>query len=116
MKLYTLLLIVSIIVLLVVLRSVVKDKIDIHYAMIWILWAIGLIVISIFPGIVSWLSRLFGIQLESNTIFLIFIFLLYCLCFYLYLIVTKHSKEIIKLNYEVSLLKKKIENKESNND
>lgn len=112
MKLYTLLLIVSIMVLIVVLRSVVKDKIDIHYAMIWILWAIGLIVISIFPGIVSWTSNLFGIQLESNAIFLIFIFLLYCLSFYLYLIITKHNKEITKLNYEISLLKKKIEDKE----
>lgn len=112
MKLYTLLLIVSIMVLIVVLRSVVKDKIDIHYAMIWILWALGLIVISIFPGIVSWTSNLFGIQLESNAIFLIFIFLLYCLSFYLYLIITKHNKEITKLNYEISLLKKKIEDKE----
>ncbi len=115
MGLYTLLLIVSVVVLIVVLRSVIKDKIDIHYAMIWILWAIGLIIISLFPGIVSWTSNLVGIQLESNTIFLIFIFLLYCLSFYLYLIITKHNKEITKLNYEISLLKKKFEDKEANN-
>ncbi len=114
MNLYTVLLIVSIIVLFVVLKSVIKNKIDIHYAMIWILWGISLIVISLFPGIVTWVTKLLGMQLASNTIFLVFIFLLYCLSFYLYLIVTKHNKEIVKLNYEISSLKKKLEEIEKN--
>ena len=38
---------VSFITLLVVLNSVVKNKMNIHYSMVWILWGIGMIILSL---------------------------------------------------------------------
>lgn len=111
MSLYSILLVVSILVLIYVVYTVIKNKMNVHYSIIWILWAIGMIIISLFPSIVDSISRLLGIQYSSNTIFLIFIFLLYCLSFYLYLTISKHNEEIIKLNYEIALLRKKLEEK-----
>lgn len=108
------LLIVSIIVLIIVLRNIIKNHMNIGYAMIWILWSISMIVLSIFPGIAMWIGHILGIQVASNTIFLITIFLLYCLTFYLFLSISKHNEEIIKLNYEISSLKKKVEELENN--
>lgn len=108
MNLYTILLIVSILILIYVIYEVTKNKMNIHYSLVWILWAIGMIIISIFPGIVTWITRLLGIQYASNTIFLIFIFLLYALSFYLFLTISKHNDELVKLNYEIANLKKKI--------
>ncbi|MDO4499678.1 MAG: DUF2304 domain-containing protein [Erysipelotrichaceae bacterium] len=107
--LYTILLTVSIITLLYVLRSVIKNRLNIKYAMVWILWALGMILISIFPDIVIKLSGLLGIIVPSNTVFLIFIFLLYCLTFYVYLKLSRHNEDIINLNYELAALKKKVE-------
>lgn len=108
MNLYTILLFVSIFVLIFVIYKVTKNKMNIHYSLVWILWAVGMIVISIFPEIVTWITKMLGIQYPSNTIFLIFIFLIYALSFYLYLTISKHNDELVKLNYEIANLKKKI--------
>lgn len=112
MNLYTILLITSILVLLFVIYTVTKNKMNIHYSLVWILWAIGMIVISLFPSIISKITLILGIQYPSNTIFLIFIFLLYCLSFYLFVVTSKHNEEITKLNYEIASLKKKLEDKD----
>lgn len=110
------LMIVSIVVLFVVLWNIIKNHMNIGYAMVWILWSLGMIVISIFPEIVIWIGEILGIEVASNTIFLITIFLLYCLTFYLFLKISIHNEEIVKLNYEVSSLKKKISDIENRND
>lgn len=109
MSLYGILFLISFLLLLFILYLTIKNYIDIHYAMVWILWSILLIVISLFPNTVDWLTHLLKIQYPSNTIFLVFIFLNYCLSLYLYLIITRHNKQIQKLNYEIATLKKKLE-------
>lgn len=114
--LYWILLATSILMLLFVLNSVKKNKLNIHYAMVWIVWAIGMIIISIFPDIVTKLSKMLGILVPSNTVFLIFIFLLYCLTFYVYLKISRHNEDILNLNYEIASLKKRLEELEKKHD
>ena len=95
--------------LIFVLCSAVKNKLNIHYAMIWILWGMMMVVISIFPEIIFIVTQLIGIEVPVNTVFLIMIFLLYCLSFYLFIKISKHNEEIINLNYEIAVLKKEVE-------
>ena len=73
-KTQIILLIVSIIMLLFVVNRVSKNKINIRYSVIWIIFCLFLILISIFPGIIIYLSKLIGIQVPSNMIFLFVIF------------------------------------------
>lgn len=101
--------IASFISLLVVLMNVVKNKMNIHYAMIWIIWGISMVIISIFPQIIFKISEILSIQVPVNAVFLIMIFLLYCLSFYIYLKLSKQTEQIINLNYEVAVLKKRLE-------
>ena len=108
-KTQIILLIVSILMLLFVINRVSKNKVNIRYSVIWIVFCIFLILISIFPGIVNYLSKLIGIQVPSNMIFLFVIFFLLCLIFYLYIKISKHNDEIIKLDYEIAKLKKEVE-------
>lgn len=108
-KTQIILLIVSIIMLLFVVNRVQKNKVNIRYSVIWIIFCLFLILIAIFPGIVSSLSKLIGIQVPSNMIFLFVIFFLLCLIFYLYIKISKHNDEIIKLDYEIAKLKKEVE-------
>lgn len=110
------LLIASIITLVFILRNVVKNKMNIHYSMIWIIWGCTLVIISIFPQIVFFVGDLLRIEIASNTVFLIMIFLLYCLSYYIYLQISKHNEEIITLDYEIANLKKKIEDLEKLHD
>ena len=103
------LLIASIIALVFVIVSVKKRKLNIKYSIVWILWAVLSLMMSIFPETFYMFSRLIGIELPVNGVFLIMIALLYALTFYAYMMVSKHNDEIIQLTYEVASLKKKIE-------
>ena len=102
----------SIIAVLCVLRMVIKNKMNIHYAMVWIIWGIGMVLVVLFPRIGFKIRDLLKIEMLSNAIFFVNIVFLYCLTFYVYLIISKHNEEIIRLNYEISSLKKKLEDKE----
>lgn len=103
------LLVGSLFVLFVVIRNVIKNKMNIHFAIVWIIWGIGMVIISLFPNIVYHVSHLMGVQIPVNAVFLIMVFLLYCLTFYIYFILSKYNECLINLNYEVASLKKKIE-------
>ena len=107
------LLAVSVLVLIFVLRNIIKNRMNIGYAMVWIMWAIRMVIISLFPQIVAKVARLLGIQTQSNAVFLITIFLLYCLTFYLYLRISRHNEDIVNLNYEIASLRKKLEELEN---
>lgn len=106
-KLQLSLLFVSLLSLIYVISIVIKNKMNIHYAIVWVIWSVCMIVISVFPGIISSIGSLIGIQVPVNTVYLLLIFLLYCMTFYLFLKISKHNEEIIKLNYEISVLKSK---------
>ncbi|MBR3151088.1 MAG: DUF2304 domain-containing protein [Erysipelotrichaceae bacterium] len=99
----------SLLSLVMILRSVYRNKMNIHFAMIWIVFGIVLTVISIFPKLISYLSMIMGIYAPANTIFLVTIFFLYALSFYAYLRISKLSDQVQSLNYEIALLKKKLE-------
>lgn len=108
----------SLIVLYMVIRSVLKNKMNIHFAIVWVIWGAVMVILSLFPKIVYRISNLIGVQIPVNAVFLIMIFLLYCLTFYIYFILSKYNENLINLNYEVASLKKKIIDleKEKKND
>ena len=115
-KTQVILLIASIIMLLFVVNRVQKNKVNIRYSVIWIIFCLFLILISIFPDIIISLSKLIGIQVPSNMIFLFVIFFLLWLIFYLYIKISKHNDEIIKLDYEIAKLKKEVEDSKKSNE
>lgn len=67
------------------------------------------IAISIVPGLLIWLSNLFGIQSEVNTIFIITIAILYFFVINLQAKIVKKQNQIKKLGQELALLKNKID-------
>lgn len=105
------LLIASIIAIALVLFFVIKKKLNIKYSIVWILWALFSLIMAIFPSTFYEFSHLLGIEMPVNGVFLIMIALLYGLTFYVYVMISKHNDEIIKLTYEISSLKKQLEEK-----
>ena len=110
------LLLASLGVFAVIIFSVVKKMLNIRYSIVWILWALLALLMAIFPEIFYELSNILGIQLPVNTVFLIMTALLYALTFYLYIAISKHNEEIIRLAYEVSSLKKELEELKNKNE
>lgn len=96
----------SIITLLFVLMVARKTKMDIRYTIIWIVWALIIIVLSLFPKIIDRIANLLSIATPVNAIFLVFIFLLYLISFYLFIRVSQQNEKIKTLTYEIAELKK----------
>ena len=71
----------SIITFVFVIKKIQKHGLDIADAITWILWALLLLVISIFPQIPTWISNTLGFMSPSNFIFCLFIFFLYIMVF-----------------------------------
>ena len=57
------------------LRSVLKKKLEIKYVLSWIIVDFCLLIIDLFPSILTFLCKCLGIQLASNMIFLVAIIL-----------------------------------------
>jgi len=110
------LLIASLSVLFVIIAAVVKRRLNIKYSIVWLLWALLSLFMAIYPDSFYGLSHLLGIQLPVNTVFLVMTALLYALTFYVYIMITKHNDEIIKLTYEVASLKKELDELKKKNE
>lgn len=97
----------SLIVIFLVLYFIRKEKINIKYALVWLL-LFGFLLISILiPGFLEWITLILGFQISSNMILSIIISLLVIINISLTAIVSAHDKKIRILIQEVSLLKEK---------
>ncbi|MCI8444822.1 MAG: DUF2304 domain-containing protein [Bacilli bacterium] len=83
----------SIATLIYVIRKIRKHKLNIDDSIIWIIWAIFLLVISVFPSLCHSISKTLGFQSTSNFILTLFTFFLYIILFF--------------QNIQISLLKEK---------
>jgi len=93
------------------LRLIKRSKFSTELAVIWIIWGLGLIVISIFPQIIYQLTSLLGFIAPINMLYLFMIFFLYCLVFYLYLKVSVLEDKLKSLIHETALIKKELDKK-----
>ena len=76
------LIIVSVFTLLYMCKKVKQEKLQIEYSIFWTLFAIMLVLFSIFPQIADWMSELVGVYSTTNFIFLLIIFILLVKCFH----------------------------------
>ncbi len=97
--------------LLMAVRAVIKNNMNVRYSIVWIVVGLILLLMAVFPNIIFFLAHAAGIEVPSNAVFLITIGFLYVLEFYSYLTISKQAKEIRVLNYEVAEIKKKLEDK-----
>lgn len=65
-----------------ILKRIRQSKLQIEYAIFWIVFSGILLIFSIFPFFVAMLTRLIGMELPVNFIFLFFIFILILKAFF----------------------------------
>lgn len=70
------LIIISILTCFYIARKLRKSQMNINDTVFWIFFALVLVLLSVFPGIASWGSRLLGFQAPVNFVFVVVIFLL----------------------------------------
>ena len=94
-----------IIVLTVLIFLIVKKgKMLLKYSIIWYACLTVLALFTLFPGLLAWFTKIFGIQISSNFIFAFMIAVLFVICISLTMIVSKQNEDIRVLVQEVSIL------------
>ncbi|WP_195548454.1 DUF2304 domain-containing protein [Holdemania sp. 1001095H_141210_F2] len=105
-KLQLILLTFSILFLFIIIKFIKKSKLTTDIAIIWILWGIGLIIISAFPILMQYIANILGIATTINALFLIMIYLLYCLVFYLFIKISALEDKVKNLTQYIALKEK----------
>ena len=90
------LIIVSVFTLLYMCKKVKQEKLQIEYSIFWTLFAIMLVLFSIFPQIADWMSELVGVYSTTNFIFLLIIFILLVKCFQLTMDISKLDNKVVQ--------------------
>lgn len=100
---------ITVIYILLILRSIRRKKMNVSFSIFWIITGIILIIFAIVPNLVETISKVLGFEAPSNMLFVVTIFMAFYLIFNLTTIVSQENKKNILLIQEVSLLKKKVE-------
>lgn len=93
------------ILFLLVIYYVKKNKISVKYSIVWFLCLFILTLFTIFPNLLGFVTNLVGIQVSSNFIFAFMIGVLFIITLSLTIIVSEEQEKIKQLVQEVSILK-----------
>ncbi len=81
LKLQLVFILASILTMIFVIRKIKKHGLNIDDAIIWLIWAIVLLILSVFPELSIFVSKKLGFVSTSNFIFSLFTFFLYIILF-----------------------------------
>lgn len=103
-----LLVIFSLILFLITLNLISKNKIPIRYSLCWIFSSLLLFLVGIFPGFIYIITKLIGFETISNMVIGIILVLLLFITLVLTIIVSGQQRKINLLIQEISILKKDV--------
>ncbi len=86
-----------------VLRKIKKSQFKIGDTLYWLFFSLFLLLMSIFPKAVFWISDLIGFESPSNFIFVVIIFLLLVKIFLLDARVSKNEDKLTKLTQKYAI-------------
>ena len=98
--------------LFVITMFVKRNKISIKYSLIWYVICIFLILLTIFPNFLGFVTNLLKIKVASNMIFALMLVGLFVINISLTIIVSEQKEQIRNIIQELSLLKKKVNEKD----
>jgi len=104
-ELQTILMIGSVLSGIIIVNLIRKYQLELKYTMLWLILILVTIIVSIFPQVFVFISKIMGIQVPSNAVFLFVSFGCFALIFSLTLTVSKLTVKTKELTQEIGLLK-----------
>lgn len=102
-------LIVALVVVAVIFMILRSGRMREKYAALWLVVSIAIVVITIWPGLLSIISLWLGVTLPSNLLFFLSILMLLGVCLHLSLEVSKLEEETRTLSEEIALLNERVD-------
>ena len=100
------LIVVSILLTFFVLKKIRQSKVKIEDSRFWVMFALMMVVFSIFPGLADILSDFVGTYSTSNFIFMFVIFILLVKVFFLSLKISQLESRVTELIQQLALDRK----------
>ena len=110
------LIIVSILLTFFVLRKIRQSKVKIEDSIFWVMFALMMVVFSIFPGLADILSDFVGTYSTSNFIFMFVIFILLVKVFFLSLKISQLESRVKELIQQMALDRKEDADRKEDGD
>lgn len=107
-KLQMFLIVFVLIFLVLILRLLRKGALELRYSILWFLTGVVLLLLGLFPGIMTQISHILGIYDVTNALFAIALFFILLILLSLTSIVSKLSKQNKEIAQKNALLEKKV--------
>lgn len=101
------LIVLSILLVVIILRLVAKNKLPIKYSLFWFLASFVVFLVGVFPNFIGMFTKMIGFETTSSLIACVIIGLLLLITLLLTIIVSEQKRKLLLLVQEVSLLKEK---------
>lgn len=98
--------------IIVILNLIRKNRLNMKYALLWIILSAVLLLTALIPGLLDSLASFLGFEVTSNMVFFIAIFVVLIILLSLSMIVSEQSRKITLLIQELSLVKKQLRERE----
>lgn len=95
--------VVSIFTFLFIVLRIRKNGMNIDDSIVWIIWAVFLLILSFFPNLAEFVSHKLGFISTSNFIFSLFIFFLYIIVFAQAIQISKLKEKQKELIQKISI-------------
>lgn len=102
-QLRIILIVVSVLTLFYTLRKIRQSKMNISDSLFWIVFALLLIIFSVFPQVIFFLANIAGIQSPQNLLFLVIIALLALKMFLMSLKISQLNDKITDLAQKTAI-------------
>ena len=99
--------------LLLIINLLVKRKISLKYSLLWLLSAVVMLFVSVFPGSIETIASLLGFQVSSNLVFSLVVFFMLLILLHVTSIVSKLSDQHYTLIQNLGMLEKRVRELES---
>lgn len=96
---------ISIAFLLIVLELVRRQRLKEQYSFLWILFSIVLLILSLNASLMEWIADQLGVKYAPAVLFLFGLLFCFSLILHLTIVITKLTKQVLRLTQEVAILK-----------
>jgi len=101
--------IITVLFVILVFRSINQKKLQMKYSVVWILISFAMLIIAVFPDIITVITNLTGIETPSNFIYFAGIVVLLVVSFYLTTVVSKQS-DTLRFLIQMTAINKFLDN------
>ena len=104
--------VIIVMALCVIVNMIRKKRLELRYALAWLVVGVGVLVLDCFPQLISWIAKTLGIASPVNMLFFLGFCFALMIIFVLTIAVSRSSIRIKELTQELALLEKRINEKQ----